>query len=418
MQDILTPEFRETLVPRIKKTIEEAARFNSTPGDGITRFPFTKEAVQVCDYLEQVMKDAGLETGRDASGAVIGRIEGEVPRTILLESHYDTVLHGGAYDGMAGVVCGIEIARIIKESGKKPYYSLEVMATNDEEGSRFSSGFFTSMVVCGKVTPEYCRSDRDKDGVSIAEAMEAAGLDPDKLPQEPRKDIAAVFEIHCEQGPVLEQKGIDLGIVEAITGTHRVQIDLIGRPDHAGTTPMDMRKDAMEAASRLVISVTDRAKALGNAVTTVGRLSVEPCIVNIVAGKVSLWIDFRSTEKDKILAMRKGIDSDLEGLKKTMGIDSVLTERMIDWPVAMDEGLRARLRKSCGAIGVSHMDLPSGAGHDAQIFAEIAPAAMMFVPSIGGRSHCPEEKTDEVYMAMAVQAVCDTVMGINEDRCL
>ena len=181
---------------------------------------------------------------------------------------------------------------------------------------------------------------------------------------------------------------------------------------------MDMRKDAMEAASRLVISVTDRAKALGNAVTTVGRLSVEPCIVNIVAGKVSLWIDFRSTEKDKILAMRKGIDSDLEGLKKTMGIDSVLTERMIDWPVAMDEGLRARLRKSCGAIGVSHMDLPSGAGHDAQIFAEIAPAAMMFVPSIGGRSHCPEEKTDEVYMAMAVQAVCDTVMGINEDRCL
>ncbi len=409
---------RALMAERMAKDLKDVSQYNSTPGKGITRFPFTEEAMKALDHIEGLMKEAGLSTSRDESGAVIGRIEGETSRCILIESHYDTVMHGGAYDGMAGVVSGIEAAKLMLASGRKPYYSLEVMATNDEEGSRFSSGFFSSMAACGLITPEYCEKDRDKDGVSIADAMRAAGYDPERLPQKPRTDIAAVFEVHCEQGPVLENAGIDIGIVDAITGTHRVMVELFGRADHAGTTPMNMRADAMQAAARLITSVTGRAKTLENSVTTVGRMSVEPGIVNIVCAKASVWIDFRSTVRENINIMYDGIRSDLAAIKEDMGIDSVINEKMIDWPTLMDEGFKAHIEKSCEKYGFSAMHLPSGAGHDAQIFAQLAPAAMIFVPSIGGRSHCPEEKTDEKYLAEAVCVLYDTVEALNEEKSL
>lgn len=406
------------LTESIREKLAALAQFNATPGDGITRFPFTKEASLACDFLEQFMTEAGLAVRREPCGAVTGRLEGQVPQCILLESHYDTVLHGGAYDGIAGVVSAIEIAKMMASSGEKPYYSLEVMATNDEEGARFSSGFFSSLAACGRITPEYCYKEADKNGVTIAEAMKAAGLDPQALRQEPRNDIKAVFEIHCEQGPVLEKEGFDLGIVTTITGTHRALIEMTGRADHAGTTPMDVRLDPMQAFARFVTSVTDRAKSLPHSVTTIGRVDVKLGVVNIVPEKISFWIDYRSTTTENIGIMEKGMFKDLEDLEKTEGIGFTAELKMAEVPTDMDPYLKDCLKSAAEGRSFDYMELPSGAGHDAQVFAALAPAAMVFVPSVGGRSHCPVEKTDEKYLAEAVLTVHDALVRINKEKLL
>ncbi|MDY4921006.1 MAG: M20 family metallo-hydrolase [Phascolarctobacterium sp.] len=402
------------IATNIKDELNILKTFSSTPGNGVTRFPFTNEARAACNYLKELMEEAGLEAHLDNSGALIGRIEGEVKETIMIGSHFDSVRNGGAYDGIAGVVSAIEIARLLKKSGESFKYSLEVIATNDEEGSRFNTGLFTGKVLLGQLSSEALKAQVDADGISVYDAMKAYGLKPDEIMEHTRDDIKAFVEIHIEQGPVLEAEEKEIGIVDVIVGIKRARIKINGRADHSGTMPMNMRKDALEQATKIISRIGDRARLFRNAVATVGFLKVEPNIMNIVPETVTFTIDIRGVDEETINSQYFSLLADLDEMTKYTGMTYEVENMLYAVPVVMDEAIRKSFEQSCIERNLTYMHLPSGAGHDAQIFGAKLPAAMLFVPSIGGRSHCPEEKSDEHDLTSAALVAYDAVRKLLE----
>lgn len=406
----------EKISANIKAQLLELTKFNATPGIGVTRFPFTQEAKEATEYLRQLMQNAGLKVTLENSGAVIGRLEGEVPETIMIGSHLDSVKNGGAYDGIAGVICAIETAKEIIAQNKKLHYSLEVIATNDEEGARFHTGFFTSKALMGQLDVETIKQQKDADGISVYDAMKDYGLEPEEIQAHSRKDIKAFIETHIEQGPVLEAAEKNIGIVDVIVGIQRTQITIQGRQDHAGTMPMNMRKDALAMAAKVIAPLDERAKAYPNAVTTVGFITVEPNVINIIPDKVSFTVDIRGISEAVIKSLHQAMLDDLEKEAQRMGLPYKVEELLYAVPVEMNSNIKACLEASCQKYNFEYMHLPSGAGHDAQIFGKELPAAMLFVPSVQGRSHCPEETTDEHDLALAVQVAYDAILQLNQDK--
>lgn len=399
----------EIITENIRTELEALASFTSTPGLGVTRFPFTKEAHSASEYIKALMEAAGLTVRLDNSGAIIGRLEGTVSDTIMIGSHLDSVKHGGAYDGIAGVVCAIEVAKMLKENKDKLHYSLEVIATNDEEGARFNTGLFTGKVLLGQLSVEDIKKQIDADGISVYQAMQDYGLKPEEIQQHQRNDIKAFLEIHIEQGPVLEHNRKQLGIVDVIVGIKRARITINGRADHAGTMPMNLRKDAVEQATKIISKIGDRARQYKDSVATVGFMEVAPNIMNIVPEKVTFAIDIRGVKKEDILAQYDALLNDLKAMAETTGMTYDVVDLLLAEPVYMNDTIKAAFEESCLAHNYSYMHLPSGAGHDAQIFGAKLPAAMLFVPSEGGRSHCVEEKSKAEDLASACVVLYDAL---------
>lgn len=406
------------LEQRICEQLRDLSAFTATPGAGVTRFPFTAEARQASEYLRRRMSDIGLQVHMDNSGSIIGRMAGQVSETLMIGSHLDSVYKGGEYDGIAGVVSAIETLRLLVEAGYKPYYSLEVIATNDEEGSRFKSGLFTGKVLSGQLSPADIRNYKDDDGISVYDAMAEYGLQPEEIAKHPRNDIKAFLEIHIEQGPVLENAGKDIGIVDNIVGIKRVMVTIRGRADHVGTMPMNMRKDALEAAAKVIADIGDVARKYPQAVATVGHLTVEPNIVNIIPDKVCFTVDFRGTTPTVIEAQYQELLTNLRNITARFGMDFDVLNTVDAAPVEMSAKFRDFVEASCIANRYSYMHLASGAGHDAGIFGTRMPAGMIFVPSMGGRSHCPEEKTDSRTLAMASLVAWDVLCKMDRERAL
>ena len=398
----------------IIKALDALQEFTATPGCGVTRFPYTTEARQACEYLKERMEAVGLAVRLDNSGAVIGRLEGKSPATIMIGSHFDSVKHGGAYDGIAGVVCAIEVARLLKESGKELGYSLEVIATNDEEGARFNAGLFTGKVLLGQLSSEDLKAQVDADGVSVYQAMAAYGLKPEEIAEHKRDDIKAFIEIHIEQGPVLEAEHKEIGIVDVIVGIKRARIRINGRADHAGTMPMHMRKDALEQATKVISKIGDRARLFRNCVATVGYLQVEPNVMNIIPQSVTFVVDIRGVDEETIMTQYYSLLADLDKMSLESGLTYDVENLLYAEPVRMDEEIKGHFETSCIERQYDYMHLPSGAGHDAQIFGAQLPAAMLFVPSAGGRSHCPEEKSEAKDLAKAVLVAYDALQTMCE----
>ena len=398
----------------IIKALDALQEFTATPGCGVTRFPYTKEARDACSYLKKLMEAVGLAVRMDNSGAVIGRLEGKSPATIMIGSHFDSVKHGGAYDGIAGVVCAIEVARLLKESGTELGYSLEVIATNDEEGARFNVGLFTGKVLLGQLSSEDLKAQVDADGVSVYQAMAAYGLKPEEIAEHKRDDIKAFIEIHIEQGPVLEAEHKEIGIVDVIVGIKRARIRINGRADHAGTMPMHMRKDALEQATKVISKIGDRARLFRNCVATVGYLQVEPNVMNIIPQSVTFVVDIRGVDEETIMTQYYSLLADLDKMSLESGLTYDVENLLYAEPVRMDEEIKGHFEMSCIERQYDYMHLPSGAGHDAQIFGAQLPAAMLFVPSAGGRSHCPEEKSEAKDLAKAVLVAYDALQTMCE----
>ena len=394
---------------RIWQALDTLKNFTANPGKGVTRLPYTTEAKQACSFLREIIEDAGLQVRLDNSGALIGRLEGVVSETVLIGSHFDSVKNGGAFDGIAGVVCAIEVARALAEDKVQPYYSLEVIATNDEEGARFHAGLFTGKVMAGQISVADLQAHTDENGISIYQAMVAFGLHPDEIQNHVRNDIKAFMEIHIEQGPVLEAEEKQIGIVDVIVGIKRALITVHGRADHSGTMPMHMRKDALELATKAISKISDRARNYPGSVATVGFLQVEPNVMNIIPQKVSFTVDIRGTDEEVIKEQYAALETDLQHLSDTMDMKVNAEDLLWEKPVAMDEYLRNSIELACDNHGFTYMHLPSGAGHDAQIFAERFPTAMIFVPSENGRSHCPEEYSNVEDLAAATQVMYDVV---------
>jgi len=399
---------------RLQRRLEELARFTATQGEGCTRLPFTPEARQAADYLKKAFAEEGLEVREDTAGNIIGRRDGaeEGAKVIMAGSHYDSVKHGGNFDGIAGIITSLEAARLLRERGVTLRNPLEVIGTNDEEGLRFSSGLFGAKAILGLLDADYLKRYRDEQGVSIREAMEQYGLDPTGIGEAKCRTecLESFIEPHIEQGPVLEQSGCELGIVETIVGMRRYLVTVTGRPDHAGTTPMDLRVDAVDAASQVISRLSGWAREEGGGmVATAGFIQVMPNAMNIVPQETCFSVDIRSRSEDSLDRVEQKLRAATEAACRERSAGFTIEEKLRMKPVGLDGSLLDALEKSADSLGFSHMRMTSGAGHDSLEMAPRIPTAMLFVPSRNGRRHCPEEWTDYICLAKAAHVIADVL---------
>ncbi len=402
----------ENVTARIAKDLEYLKQFTSTPGNGCTRLPFTKEARGAVDFLKELMAEAGLEVKEDVAGNVFGTLKGTDPTLpcVMMGSHFDSVINGGDFDGIAGVIAAIEVARQLKDEGFTPIRDFVAAGFMDEEGMRFGTGYFGSGAMLGHRDVEYCKHYKDVDNISIYDAMKSYGLDPERIEEAkwPEGSIGRFLELHIEQGPVLDTEGTELGLVNGIVGIQRYMVSVHGRADHAGTTPMDMRLDAVDAATKVISKIPDwaREKADGTVATT-GLIKVTPGGMNIVAEQVDFTVDIRSMNNDNITDIANRIRAALDREVKAMGGSYDIDTKLVITPVFLSEEMLGIMEESCKSRGYSYRKLPSGAGHDALEIGQSIPTVMLFVPSKDGRSHCPVEFTKYSDFAKASVVMTD-----------
>jgi allantoate deiminase len=367
--------------------------------------------VEAMALVRSWLEAAGLSTRFDAVGNLWGRAEGsEGGSSVVTGSHVDTVCNGGKYDGALGVHMAIAAVQALLETAGRPKRPLEVLVTCEEEGSRFSSSFWGARAIVGRIHPEEPGRVVDQAGLTIGAAMEARGFDPARIPEAERHDIAAFVEAHIEQGAILEREGYPLGVVSTITGQRWMRVTVTGVQNHAGTTPMDLRRDALAGAAAMIERITAAAVRMGRpAVATVGRIQAFPGGTNIIPGRCDFTIDTRHADPD----LRRQLLAEIDGI-----LTQVATERELGVqaaviadhdPVPMRAEIRAQIEASIEQLGLRYLVMPSGAGHDSEILAPRFPTAMLFVPSHDGKSHTPEEYTPIEQVVPGVRALTGTL---------
>ncbi|MGY3777956.1 allantoate deiminase [Isobaculum melis] len=380
----------------VQAQIEAFAQFGATPDGGITRLLYTEEWLAAQQFLQQRLASIGMSTRFDEVGNLFGRIEGtKYPaETILSGSHMDTVVNGGKLDGQFGIIAAyLAMEQLIKTYGP-PLRSLEVISMAEEEGSRFPFNFFGSKNLFGAVKQQEIADLTDIQGVTFEEAMTTAGFQLKASAQPARSDIQAFLELHIEQGKILETEEKTIGIVTSIVGQKCYTIVLKGEANHAGTTPMSYRKDALVAFSTICVEATAKAKLLGDPlVLTFGQVIPKPNVTNVVAGEVHFTMDCRHTDEATLNRFTTEIEKDMKKTAQAMGLMIDIQLRTDEAPVQMDAACVALLQKSAEKLQLPSRLMHSGAGHDAEIIAKFVPTAMLFVPSIGGISHNPAEAT-------------------------
>lgn len=410
-----------TKVERIKKDIEELAKFNSSNEGGLTRFSLTAEDKMARDYLKEQLNKLNVKVYEDNAGTLFARREGtdaDAP-VIMIGSHFDSVKNGGNFDGPAGVIMALEIFRTLEENNIETRYPMEFVAMIEEEGGRFGSGVFGSRAMAGLVDYDQLERNKDKDGISMAQAFRDFGFEPEKIAETKRnrEDVKAFIELHIEQGPILENEGKDVGIVDFIVGINEFKVEVSGRPDHAGTTPMDMRADPLSVASKVVAKVDSYPGPENNGtVATVGVLEVKPGAANIVPAQVVFTVDIRSKDESSIKNVKKKILDELQGLTKDTDVTYTVTEMLDVKPVKMNEEMVNLFKESGEEKGISYRNMISGAGHDAMVMAAVTEVGLVFVPSKGGRSHSKEEWTDYDKLQKGIELIYDTILKLGEAK--
>jgi allantoate deiminase len=381
----------------------------------LTRRYGTAALAEAGEAVSDWMRAAGLSVRRDAIGNLIGRAEGADPDTpaLMLGSHLDTVPGAGRYDGALGVLAGIAVAERLREA-ELPF-ALEVVAFADEEGSRFGTAFLGSSVLAGSFEPSALQRV-DTDGVSLDRAIRDFEGDPRALDGTgtARGSLVGYAELHIEQGPMLEELGLPIGVVSGISGQARLALRFTGTPGHAGTVPMGLRRDALAAAAELVLEVEATARDTPGLVATVGGMTVRPSAPNVIVGQADLVIDVRHPEDaDRSWAVARLRERAGE-IASTRGVECEWEPLHEQAAVRCDPGLTGRMWQAVEDVGVQPHALASGAGHDAATMAEVAPVAMLFVRCAGGVSHHPDESVDEADVAIAVDALARFVELVAE----
>ncbi|MFZ5943044.1 MAG: M20 family metallo-hydrolase [Bacillota bacterium] len=368
-----------------------------TIGDGefgLWRRPFTPEYEEGANLVAGWMEKHGLKVKKDGIGNLIGRLEGtgSNPRVFAMGSHLDTVKGGGKYDGMLGVIGGILAVDYMLKTYGQPQHTIEVIAFIGEEGSRYS-GLMGSKWMAGEFN-EADLNQKDENGISLREAAASCGYDLSSLLSAPRHDIEAFLELHIEQGPVLEAKGCPIGIVSTITGIKQAEFTVCGRSDHAGTTPLAMRQDALLAATKIIGAMDHLVRQSGgDTVFTVGNIEVSPGAVNIVTSKAVFTIDMRDPDPAKLNNLYNQLQQVAEKEAANAKVKVTRKDILAVEPVPCNGELRKVLAGAAGELGFEYQEMVSGAGHDALLVSHFAKVGMLFVPSIGGRSHCRDEFT-------------------------
>lgn len=401
----------EVPAERMEQLVTELGRVGGQPGGGLIRFAYDEAWRAAGALVGRWMAEAGLQVRTDAVGNVFGRLPGtESASTVLTGSHIDTVRLGGAYDGALGILTGLAAVEALLGTYGAPRKSLEVVALCEEESSRFAADFFGSRAMLGTIGAEEPDTLRDADGCSLADAMRGVGLDPAVIGTARRTDVEAFVELHIEQGRVLHDEGTQIGIVSAITGLRWLDVTVTGRADHAGATPMDLRLDALQGAAEMTQAVTALVEAQGRpAVATCGMWKVLPGGVNIVPEQVRFSVDLRHPDEATLKRLTGRIREECGRIATRRGLQVVLDDTKAVPPAPMDEQLQKVIGRAAQEQGASARPIPSGAGHDSQMWAPHVPTAMIFVPSVDGRSHCPEEFTSAQDCAVGASVLAGTL---------
>jgi allantoate deiminase len=394
------------VVSSLAADLEEAARIGAD-GGGVSRFAWTPELAQANEWLVGRLQELGLETEIDAAGNVLGRWEEGEGTAILVGSHLDTVPRGGRYDGALGVLAALEVVRTLKREGVSLLRPLWIVSFNDEEGSRFQTGMLGSRAFIGDLDP----GDWRRRGV--ADAMAAGGFDFERLGEAKAVDrVGAYLELHIEQGPVLEQEGLDLGIVSGIAGLLGFRVRLAGEANHAGTTPMASRRDALAGAARIVLELRDEARSRADMTANVGILTVAPGGFNVIPGTAELTIDARAGNADAFARAEKFVRDTLERVAAEEQLELEVSETHRKPPMPLDPELQELLARAAAAEDAIALSMPSGAGHDAMVLAKHVPAAMLFVPSRAGISHSPDEYTSPEQCELGARVLARAVRAL------
>ncbi|AIE69772.1 TPA: allantoate amidohydrolase [Klebsiella michiganensis] len=404
---------------RVMARADELAAISETP-DALTRVYLSPQHLEANQRAARWMTQAGMTVWQDSVGNICGRYEGEQEGApaILLGSHLDTVRNAGRYDGMLGVLAAIEVVHGLHQQGRRLKQAIEIVGFCDEEGTRFGITLLGSRGITG-TWPESWLAQTDADGVSVAQAMVLAGLDPARIHLAARRpeEIAAYLELHIEQGPCLEQEGLALGVVEAINGARRLNCRFTGEAGHAGTVPMSHRKDALAAAAEWMVRVETLTREQGgNRVATVGTLRCAPGAVNVIPGDVTLTLDIRGPHDQPLDALLDTLLNEAQAIASRRQLRFSAEEFYRIAATACDSGLQQVLSEAVQAVQGRSLTLPSGAGHDAIAMAERWPSAMLFVRCKGGISHHPAESVTADDVALAIAAYSRAVSALDAGK--
>lgn len=404
---------------RVMARADELAAISETP-DALTRVYLSPQHLEANQRAARWMTQAGMTVWQDSVGNICGRYEGEQEGApaILLGSHLDTVRNAGRYDGMLGVLAAIEVVHGLHQQGRRLKQAIEIVGFCDEEGTRFGITLLGSRGITG-TWPESWLAQTDADGVSVAQAMVLAGLDPARIHLAARRpeEIAAYLELHIEQGPCLEQEGLALGVVEAINGARRLNCRFTGEAGHAGTVPMSHRKDALAAAAEWMVRVETLTREQGgNRVATVGTLRCAPGAVNVIPGDVTLTLDIRGPHDQPLDALLDTLLKEAQAIASRRQLRFSAEEFYRIAATACDSGLQQVLSAAVQAVQGRSLTLPSGAGHDAIAMAERWPSAMLFVRCKGGISHHPAESVTADDVALAIAAYSRAVSALDAGK--
>jgi N-carbamoyl-L-amino-acid hydrolase len=371
---------------RLWRSLMELAQIGATPKGGVKRLTLTEEDRRARDLFARWGREAGLAVEVDAIGNIFARRAGADPAAapVAMGSHLDSQPSGGKFDGAYGVLAGLEVLRTLNDAGIATRAPLEVVSWTNEEGSRFTPVMMGSGVFAEVFTLEQVRAQKDLEGVAVGDALQAIGYAGAARPHR----LGAYFEAHIEQGPVLENEKKTIGVVQGALGQRWYDVTVTGQDAHAGPTPMDLRRDALIGASRFVLEVNRIARTFPDyARGTVGFMQVKPNSRNVIPGEVRTSVDFRNAKAATLDAMCEELERAARAIEAECRVTIELRETVYFKPCEFDAALVASVREAAGALGCSHRDIVSGAGHDAVYIARIAPTAMIFIPCEGGISH-------------------------------
>ena len=378
---------------RFERNFNAISEFGALKGGGLTRLAFSKEDLEARKFLINLIEKNGFKLKIDNVGNIYAIYDDgcEVgAKPVCVGSHIDSVPNGGFYDGTLGVMAGLEALSSIKEAGIKLKRPLWLINFSCEESSRFKTATIGSKIISGKLSQQRLHELKDEDGISLFEAMSAAGFKPQNLDEAILKEnsLHAYLELHIEQGPVLERSAISVGVVSGIAAPIRFEITIHGKADHSGATPMNMRSDALLAASHIIIAANKFAKNKKTAVATVGYVHAKPGVLNVVPGEARLGVDLRDIDKASLAELNLELRNFVGELSRELKFSYEIRELSSDEPVKLSEHAINLLEDEAKKLGIKTLTLPSGAGHDAMNLTKLASSVgMLFIPCVDGISH-------------------------------
>jgi beta-ureidopropionase / N-carbamoyl-L-amino-acid hydrolase len=409
---------------RLLRDLNAVSRIGIGDHGSVTRLVFSIKELRSRQFLIHQMRQIGLEIHMDRIGNIFGKLDGRNPKTpaLLVGSHLDTVLHGGKFDGTMGVIAALEAVRTLKEQKFALESPVEVVCFVGEESSRFGYSTLGSSLVAGQVHAKDLAYAADAQGNKLADILASMGIYRNNL-RSMRRDpstMKAYLELHIEQGPILEAKKKPIGIVTSIAAPTRFRVLFTGQADHSGTTPMEMRKDALVAASELIVGVEEICRryshmAKGRVVGTVGAMRIEPGVINAIPGKAELSVDIRSITAEAKRRAVGLVHARIREIARRRRIRVEILPLREEDPVPLDKRLIRLLQECCESRNIAYEIMPSGAGHDAMQMAKVTPAAMLFIPSRRGISHSPLEWSEPEDICLGAQLLLDSIIRLGNE---